>query len=113
MNLPNIRQIQIIADILTTGTLPANIDPAQLTQPWRQYYDWCRSWILLDPDDVDPHDLEHEFFQNFAPLSKEHAAHAPVLRRLPSARRARARSRQAARRPPPGLRARHGRLRSP
>lgn len=57
MHLPQNRQIQLIADILKTGT-PIVADPDDLDPPWLDLYLW-----ILESKHNDPQRLQYEFWQ--------------------------------------------------
>jgi hypothetical protein len=69
MNLPHIRQIQIIADTLNTATLPPNVEPDQLTGRWTDYYYFCEGWLAQR--EPDPQRLQFDFQQRFGGFSSD------------------------------------------
>jgi len=72
VELAQIRQVQIIADMLRSGSLP-KATPAALAQPWLEYYTWIRRWIEEDPGSVNAQELRYDFTQQFYARSSEDA----------------------------------------
>lgn len=80
MILPTIRQVQIIADLLKTASIPGNVHPDDLSEPWRGYFQWCLAWIQEDVATAEPHLLDTDFYQAFAPSSRDFITHYQRIR---------------------------------
>lgn len=71
MMLPIPRQIQILADMLKTASIPSDIEPEQLSEPWRGYFQWCIAWIGEDPANADVTELNQDFLSCYGAASRE------------------------------------------